>query len=161
MRGEYRSPQRGAPAVTSDASRTAAVSPDAASLPVHEDATPLAAAPPDPLASDPPSPAAEERAAALNRMRASGPAHEVWADQAADIFAAAAAGSGHVVDSGCYIAGCAATLSFPSGDAYQRATEALEVSDRYRAWTGGKHLTSPEIRKDGSVIVALTLSRPD
>jgi hypothetical protein len=157
MRGEYRAPPGGAAATTIDATRVAVVSPDAAAPPALDATAP----PPDALVSDAPSPAAEERDAAVATIRGSGPAHEVWDDQATDIFAAVVAGAGEIVDSGCYIAGCAATLSFSSRAAYERALEALEASDRYRAWTGGKRITAPEIREDGSVIVALILSRPD
>jgi hypothetical protein len=167
LRGEYRAPEVEG-ARPSDAPVVATAVPavtvtDAAPAPVD-------AAPVDDAAVAPPFDAAPatdgtarraEREALLAKVRDSGNGREGWDDQATDIFTAAIGSTGTIVDSGCFIAGCAATITFPSRAAYQHEIDTLEESQRYRAWTGGKVLTLPELRPDGSEVLAIVLYRPD
>jgi hypothetical protein len=122
------------------------------------DATPPQAAPGDASADVDPR---TEREALVAKVRDSGAGREAWDDQATGLFTAAAGETGAVVDSGCFIAGCEATLSFPSRAGYQHDIDSFVSSERYRGWTGGKVVTRAEVRTDGSVVVALVLYRPD
>ena len=163
MQGDYRAPvvqsprPRGAPVVASGV-----VAADAAPANVVDgavEAQPVDA-PQAPIDDTAPARRAE-REALLAKVRNSGSGHEGWDDQASEIFTTAVGDSGTVVESECFIAGCAATLSFPSRAAYEHEIDSLEESRQYRAWTGGKVLTLPELRRDGSEVLALVLYRPD
>jgi hypothetical protein len=153
-RGEYQAPpQRPAPALDSrpGTARSSAALPQASPLAVAPDANTARDA--DALA------ARDAREELLARVRASGDARESWDGQAKALFDAA--GGAVAADVGCYVAGCAAELTFPSRDRYARSIDALQGSDAYQAWTGGKVLSPPEVRDDGSVVVAIVLYRPD
>jgi hypothetical protein len=121
------------------------------------------AAEPAPPAAEPDAGAAarDERLAAIATLERSGPGREDWDASAMAIFDAADTGSVEVTSVGCFIAGCAATMTYASRDAYARGLERLQGSAPYRAWTGGKVLTRPELLADGRVVVALVLYRPD
>jgi hypothetical protein len=119
--------------------------------------TPLDARAIDPAAAA----ARQERETVLASVRDSGEGHEAWEAQGTALFDAFAKRGARVTGSSCYIAGCAATLGFPSQAAYRRALDEVQASEAYLAWTGGKRLTSPELAEDGRVTVALVLYRPD
>ncbi len=151
--GEYHAPPQSPRAPIGSPPATP---PPPASMP---DASPVAVTPDAPARDVDDVAARDAREQLLARVRASGDAREEWDEQARALFATA---SGAVVsDVGCYVAGCAATLAFTSRDSYARSIEALQGSDAYRAWTGGKMFSPPEVRGDGSVVVALVLYRPD
>ncbi len=97
----------------------------------------------------------------LDNVRTSGPAHEHWDEQARALFNSLAKDDTVVAYEGCYVAGCAATLSFASEDDYRRARDEAERSELYRAWTGGKKWSRPDIAEDGRLLVALVVYRPD
>lgn len=102
-----------------------------------------------------------DREAVIGSVWSSGEAHEVWETQAKDLVQAIARDGITSDEVRCFVAGCAATLTFPSEASYRRAIADLEKLDRYIAWTGGKKLSRPEIDPAGHVIVALALFRPD
>jgi hypothetical protein len=104
--------------------------------------------------------AATERDTALQVMRRSGLANEVWASQAGALFDAFRRTT-TVTDVECYVAGCSAILTFSSEIAYHDGLARLQALDEYRAWTGGKQWTIPEVQTDGKVIVAALVFRPD
>jgi hypothetical protein len=110
-----------------------------------------------PVASDS---ARTERESALQTLKRSGPAEESWNPQAGAVFDSIRT-SATLADVGCYVVGCGATLTFASDRSYRDGLAQLEASTAYRAWTGGKKTTSPEVQTDGSVVVALLLFRPD
>ncbi|MEP6861951.1 MAG: hypothetical protein ABJE66_15110 [Deltaproteobacteria bacterium] len=101
-----------------------------------------------------------EREAALETLRRSGPADETWSSQAGAVIDSVKPAA-TVSDVGCYVVGCGATLTFDSDRTYRDALAQLASSAPYRAWTGGKQLTSPEVQSDGHVVVELLLFRPD
>ena len=101
-----------------------------------------------------------EREAALETLRRSGPADETWSSQAGAVIDSVKPAA-TVSDVGCYVVGCGATLTFDSDRTYRDALAQLASSASYRAWTGGKQLTSPEVQTDGHVVVELLLFRPD
>ncbi|MFT3695679.1 MAG: hypothetical protein QM831_21255 [Kofleriaceae bacterium] len=110
-----------------------------------------------PIARIAPAPADAARTA-LATLRASGPGHEVWNDQATKLLESVDALSHTAAE--CYVAGCAATFTFVDDARYAEAAAKLEQSDAYGAWTGGKTWTAPEHR-DGHTLVTLLLYRPD
>jgi hypothetical protein len=59
------------------------------------------------------------------------------------------------------MAGCTATFTFESEAAFDKATAAWRATAEVRAWTGGVQVSDPEIRRTGSVVVAVVLFRPD
>lgn len=101
-----------------------------------------------------------ERVAAMQALRRSGPADEGWNAQAGEVFDATKR-SATVTDVGCYVVGCGATLTFASETAYRDELARVQALTAFRAWTGGKQITSAEIQADGRVVVALLLYRPD
>jgi len=106
--------------------------------------------------------ASRERQELLARVRSSGRGDEPWNAQAGDVFAAFARSGARVDEVGCYVVGCAATLTFESSADYRRFRSELDASDAYRAWTGGKRFTSPEADPQGArVTLAVVLYRPD
>ncbi len=102
-----------------------------------------------------------EREAVMTTLAHSGIGDEAWAAQAGALFTAIAQPPVTVSVTGCYIAGCGATFTFASEADYRRTLAGLAELAAYRAWTGGKKLTNPETRSDGSVVVGLVLYRPD
>jgi hypothetical protein len=102
-----------------------------------------------------------ERETVLANLRESGSASESWEGQASALFQTFARDVVHVSDDRCFVAGCGATLTFPSEAAMRRAFDDLQTSEAYRKWTGGKRITAPEHLDDGRVVVALVLYRPD
>ena len=101
-----------------------------------------------------------ERESALQTLRRSGPADEGWSAQAGTVFDAITP-SAAVTGVGCYVVGCGATLTFSSETAYRDELAHIQALAAYRAWTGGKQITSPDVQADGRVVVALLLYRPD
>jgi hypothetical protein len=101
-----------------------------------------------------------ERDTALQVMRRSGSANEVWTAQAGALFDAIRRTTA-LTDVECYVAGCSAMLTFSSEIAYHDGLAHLPALEEYRAWTGGKQWTIPEVQADGKVIVAVLLFRPD
>lgn len=104
--------------------------------------------------------AREEREQEIEILQHSGPADESWSGQAGRVFDATQPFAA-VSAAGCYVAGCAATLTFGSERAYREGLGQIEALAGYRGWTGGKKLTSAEVRSDGSIVVGLFLFRPD
>ena len=102
-----------------------------------------------------------DRETLLAGLRDSGSGVESWDAQGATLLTSLATGGVTLRDATCYVAGCSATFTFPTERDYQRHIAELETSELYRAWTGGKRLSTPETRPDGRVIVALLLYRPD
>jgi hypothetical protein len=98
-------------------------------------------------------PAIDATVPELEALRASGVAAEVWAQQGSDFLRAL---DPHC-EVACYVAGCGATLTFDSEDAYQRAVDTVAAD---RTWTGGKKWSTP-VRAAGTITVALILYRPD
>ncbi len=134
--------------------------------PVLPSVTPRPPAAPPPDAQGPPTPIAmsgarSEREQLVAHIHDDLTGHEAWSQTGLAILDAAAQGSSAVTDRGCYMAGCIATITYPSRDAYERALVELGSSAAYAAWTGAKQVTPPEIRSDGSVVVAVALLRPD
>lgn len=137
------------------------------------DAAPRVVPPPPPIPVDAPqvvaradaassAPAArDERETVLGDLRNSGTGHEPWDVQAITVFDSISRGQVTTSEVGCFIAGCGATFVFPSLAEYRRDFDALQTADAYRAWTGGKRWTTPEVGSDGRVSVALVLYRPD
>jgi hypothetical protein len=105
--------------------------------------------------------ARRQREEKMATMRASGAAEETWDAQAKAFFATVATGPVTASDVGCYIAGCAATFTFPSEDSFYARTAEARSTPAYDAWTGGKLLTPPEILPDGRVRASWILYRPD
>jgi hypothetical protein len=101
-----------------------------------------------------------ERESALQALRRSGPADEGWNAQAGTVFDAIKP-TAAVSDVGCYVVGCGATLTFSSETAYRAGLAQVQALAAFRAWTGGKQITSPDVQADGRVVVALLLYRPD
>lgn len=126
-----------------------------ASAPIVLVARDAAASIPGPI-----EPARAERESAFQTLRRSGPADETWNPQAGAVFDSLKS-SATLSDVGCYVVGCGATLTFRSDRTYRDALAQLETSAPYRAWTGGKQITSPDVQSDGRVVVALLLFRPD
>lgn len=91
--------------------------------------------------------------AALEALRSSGAANEVWVPDATRLVHTIAPDA--TVE--CYVAGCGALLSFSSEAAYQDAIRAIAGD---RTWTGGKKWTDAA-RGGGRITVALVLYRPD
>ena len=104
-------------------------------------------------AADAAADAAPGRAAALETLRASGSASEVWAPQAANLLH----GFDPAAKVECYVAGCGATLTFDSQDAYEHAVELVRTDE---TWTGGKKWADP-VREGGRISAVLILYRPD
>ena len=102
-----------------------------------------------------------ESEAALARLHASGSGVESWDRQGLALLDSIAHDGVEIHDAGCYIAGCGASFTFASEAEYHRRIDELGGSELYRGWTGGKHLTGPEIHSDGRVTIALVLYRPD
>ncbi|HUJ61103.1 MAG TPA: hypothetical protein VLX92_21515 [Kofleriaceae bacterium] len=151
---------RGAPRVEPELARTEPT-PPASVAPSHP-----ALAPPAPAAASDddeptvtPEVARTEREQLLGHTRSTGAAHEVWEAQGTALLAAFPDGTTR--DAGCYIAGCVATIEFRTEAAYRRSVTAWKASKGAKAWTGGKQVTDPEVRSDGSVVVGVVLSRPD
>jgi hypothetical protein len=94
----------------------------------------------------------------LALLRNSGPGKESWNGQANAIFDLVAE-SGARLRSDCFVAGCAATFSFPSEDAYQASAARLVQTSEYRGWTGGKELVADRVGEH--VTVTVLLYRPD
>jgi hypothetical protein len=91
--------------------------------------------------------------AALEALRNSGTASEVWVPDATRLVHTIAPDA--TVE--CYVAGCGAELSFSSEAAYR---DAIRVIAEDRTWTGGKTWTDAA-RGGGRITVALILYRPD
>jgi hypothetical protein len=89
----------------------------------------------------------------LETLRSTGSASEPWTGQATNLL--------HGFDPAarveCYIAGCAATITFESDDAYEQAVETVRTDE---TWTGGKQWLSPE-RSGNRITAVLILYRPD
>jgi hypothetical protein len=107
--------------------------------------------------------ARDQRADALLHLRQSGPGEESWNPRAGDVFDAIAAlvPPVTITERGCYVVGCRAVVTFASESAYRAELAQIDRLAAYRAWTGGKQITSPDVRPDGRVVVALLLFRPD
>ncbi len=105
--------------------------------------------------------ARDEREAVLASLRDSGPSAESWDAQATMLLDSVARSPAAASETGCFVAGCGATFTFPSKTEYQRRLDSLLASDGYLAWTGGRRLTAPETRPDGRIVMALVLYRPD
>ena len=140
--------------------------------PVAHDASPPRSAPPDavPALPDAAADAAPGVAAAADRaerdallagLRESGRGDEPWDAQAGALFAALGRAPAVADVTGCYIAGCGATFTFPSDAAYRQRLVEVEPTDASRAWTGGRRFSKPEPMPDGRVVVGLVLYRPD
>jgi hypothetical protein len=112
------------------------------------------------IEATPAASARTERETALQVMRRSGPANEVWTSQAGALFEALRRTTA-LTDGECYVAGCSAMLTFSSEIAYHDGLARFQNLDEYRGWTGGKQWTTPEVQADGQVIVAVLLFRPD
>jgi hypothetical protein len=139
-----------APATTTTPSRDAAIAHADAS---HTDATAAA------IAID--AAASAERVQVIAGLSNSGAGAEAWNAQALALLDSLAQRGVAITDAACFVAGCGATFTFPSEAEYRRRIDELQRSDAYRAWTGGKRLTSPELAADGRVTIAVALYRPD
>jgi len=133
--------------------------PAAVAVAPHDAARPVATAPvvapvaPVAVAHDaaidaPPAPAAE-----LETLRSSGSASETWVPQAATLLH----GFDPAAKVECYVAGCAAALTFDSNAAYDEAVETIRTDE---TWRGGKKWLSAE-RGGGKITAVLILYRPD
>jgi hypothetical protein len=89
----------------------------------------------------------------LETLRSSGPGAEPWVPQATTLLR----GFDPAARVECYVAGCAATITFDSEDAYEHAVEVIRTDE---TWTGGKQWVSPE-RAGGKITAVLILYRPD
>lgn len=105
--------------------------------------------------------ARDDRETTLATLRESGDGHEEWAAHGTQLLTSLVRDGGQIYGAACYVAGCGATFVFPSDASYRRALDALQASEPYRAWTGGKKITPPEYRGDGTVAFALVFYRPD
>jgi hypothetical protein len=105
--------------------------------------------------------ARRERAMLISNLRQSGNAAEGWAPRATALFDSIDKRAAATTRDGCFVAGCAATFAFGSRADYERARDETIKSADYRAWTGGKEWTNPEIASDGRVLAAVLLFRPD
>jgi hypothetical protein len=105
--------------------------------------------------------ARRERDEVLDRLQHSGRADEPWVGQAGALFAEIGHSASEMYVAGCYVAGCGATFTFRSLELYRSSLAKIEPTAVYREWTGGKQFTEPEVRADGTVVVALVLYRPD
>jgi hypothetical protein len=89
----------------------------------------------------------------LETLRSSGSGSEPWVPQATTLLR----GFDPQARVECYVAGCAATITFDSEDAYEHAVEVVRTDE---TWTGGKQWVSPE-RAGGKITAVLILYRPD
>lgn len=89
----------------------------------------------------------------LETLRSSGSGSEPWVPQATNLLR----GFDPAARVECYVAGCAATITFDSEDAYEHAVEVIRTDE---TWTGGKQWVSPE-RAGGKITAVLILYRPD
>jgi hypothetical protein len=105
--------------------------------------------------------ARDERETVLATLRESGPGAEAWDDQALALLASLKHAGADSEGAACFIGGCSATFTFRGELDYRRGLDELVASEGYRAWTGGKRLTTPELGADGRVVVAFVLYRPD
>ena len=125
------------------------------------DATPAREARHDSPHSEPADPHAHgDGEALLDDLRASGSAAEPWDAQGTALLAAIGHRAVATSQVGCFTAGCAATFTFASRSDLDRARIEATQSPQYRAWTGGKRWTTPEISRD-RVVITLLLYRPD
>jgi hypothetical protein len=127
-------------------------------------ANPIAPPPPALPSTDagaPPSTARAERELLLSKIIDHLGGHEGWNEQGTDLLRAFGRGAVATSDLNCYMAGCIATFTFASEDAFHATYDEVTTSPRYAAWTGGKRVTAPELLPDGRVIVAVALERPD
>ena len=97
----------------------------------------------------------------MSNLKNSGSGKEPWDDQARALFNTLAQNDTEATYIGCYVAGCGATVSFPTRDAYDRAVDDVGRGSAFHAWTGGKKWSAPEVGSDGRVTAALILYRPD
>lgn len=142
-----------------DAGRSDSPTPTPAPTPTPTPATPTPATPtPEPEPDPDPR---FERDRLVGHIRDNLVGHEAWNAPGLAILDAAAKRATSVTDRGCYMAGCIAVFTFPTEDAYEHAAVELTESAAYTAWTGGKQVTPPEIKSDGSIVIAVALLRPD
>ncbi len=92
-------------------------------------------------------------AAELETLRSSGAGHEAWVPQAGNLLR----GFDPTANVECYVAGCAALITFDSDDAYEHA---VQVTREDQTWTGGKKWLSPT-RVGTKITAVLILYRPD
>ena len=118
---------------------------------------------PSPSPSSPPPPAslAPNGQALLDTLKSSGSGTEAWDDQARSLLASLGQGDTVATYAGCYIAGCAATVQFPSRDAYDRIVDDVARGSAFHVWTGGKKWSPLETDSDGRLTAVLVLYRPD
>ncbi len=102
-----------------------------------------------------------ERRQIIAGLVESGSGAEAWDAQGTALLDSLAHRGVEMTGAACFVAGCGATFTFPSEAEYRRRIAELESSDAYRAWTGGKRLTDPEVGADGRVTIAVALYRPD
>jgi hypothetical protein len=125
------------------------------------DATPSGAARPDRPPAEVTDPHAQtERETLVADLRASGSGAEPWDAQGTALLAAIGRRAVATSQAGCFTAGCAATFTFASRTELDRARIEAARSPQYRAWTGGKRWTTPEVSRD-RVVITLLLYRPD
>jgi hypothetical protein len=112
---------------------------------------------PIPVAHEPDSPIVRHPDASpeheLEILRSSGTGSEPWVPQATTLLR----GFDPAARVECYVAGCAATITFDSEDAYEHAVDVIRTDE---TWTGGKQWVSPE-RAGGKITAVLILYRPD
>ena len=122
-------------------------------------------APPAPGSSaphiDPRLDGARVREMVLEDLKQSGDGTEDWNGSAESVFAAIGKPPVSFSDDGCWVAGCAATFTYASQDAYEQALAALPAMPAYKGWSAGKRLTPPDLRPDGTVQMTIVLYRPD
>ncbi len=97
----------------------------------------------------------------LDALRSSGSGHESWDELGRNLLGSLAQGDTEVTFAGCFVAGCAATVVFPSRDAYDRAVADVDRGSAFHVWTGGRKWSPPEQGDDGRWTAALALYRPD
>ena len=102
-----------------------------------------------------------DREAVIQALAESGAGAEDWDDQATRLVQEFGGAPVATKIAGCFVGGCGATFTFPSGVEYQQRLDALLASDGYRAWTGGKRLSIPESLPGGRIVLAVVLYRPD
>ena len=140
-------------------SPTAPVAQRPALAAAHAGSAPAGAPPPPPIS--PRLDGARVREMVLEDLQESGSGAEDWNGDAETVFAAIGRPPVSFTEDGCFVAGCAATFTYPSKDAYERALAALPEFPPYRGWTAGKRLTPPDVHADGTVQMTVILYRPD
>jgi hypothetical protein len=116
---------------------------------------------PVPAPAPAPVPAPASTPAILTTLQSTGSGTERWNDQARALLASLAQGDIVATYAGCYVAGCAATVTFPSRDAYDRLVDDVARGSAFHAWTGGKKWSPLESDSDGRLTAVLVLYRPD